>query len=117
MKPLDAILGEFVTPVLRAGGFRKTRRTYRLAAPNGSQSLVYFENYILSMSQTTFFVNVGVTVEAFRAWIHHRVTPSIPYRPQPSIGDRILAGSAVATQGCGVPSRRVQVTDLVLPRC
>ena len=87
MKDLDSMLTEFVTPVLRGAGFRKAHRTYRLAAPNGSQALVNVENYPLSMSQTTFLVNVEVTVEAYRAWIHHRITPSVRYRSQPSIGD------------------------------
>jgi hypothetical protein len=87
VKPLDAMLTEFVTPVLRRAGFRKTRRTYRLAASNGSQSLINFEGYPLSMSHTTFFVNVAVTVEAVRAWTHDGLTPSIPYRAQPSIWD------------------------------
>jgi hypothetical protein len=87
VKPLDAMLAEFVTPVLRRAGFRKTRRTYRLAAPNGSQSLINFQGYPLSMSHTTFFVNVAVTVEAVRAWSHAGLTPSIPYRAEPSIWD------------------------------
>jgi hypothetical protein len=39
------------------------------------------------MPHTTFFVNVAVTVEAVRAWTHDGLTPSIPYRAQPSIWD------------------------------
>jgi hypothetical protein len=71
MKPFDAMLAEFVTPILRPVWLCNTRRTCRLAAPNGIQSLINFENDILSMSHSAFFVNTDVTVEAFRAWIHH----------------------------------------------
>jgi hypothetical protein len=88
VKPLDVMLAEFVTPVLRPGGFRKTGRTYRLAAENGSQALITFQHYALSpLSRTGFIVNVGVVVEALRAWMHDRTTPSSPYPSRPSIHD------------------------------
>ena len=85
MKPLDAMLAEHVTPVLRQHGFRKTRRTYRLAAANGAQALINFRAYSLSFAKTDFFVNVDVVVEALRVWRATR--HSFALTKQPVVGE------------------------------
>ncbi|MFD5626945.1 MULTISPECIES: DUF4304 domain-containing protein [unclassified Streptomyces] len=35
MNPLDTLVREHVVPVMKAAGFAKKGRTFRLAAPNG----------------------------------------------------------------------------------
>ncbi len=40
MNPLDAVLKDYVTPVMRAAGFKKSGRLYRLRADNGDYAML-----------------------------------------------------------------------------
>jgi Domain of unknown function (DUF4304) len=83
-KRLDAMLAEHVAPVLRPLGFRKTGRTYRLAAPNGTQGLINFQSFSTSFTRASFFVNVDVVVEAHRGWMAFAL--NVDLTKQPAIG-------------------------------
>jgi hypothetical protein len=86
VRPLDAMLSAHVTPELRPHGFRKTARTYRLAAANGTQGLINFQSFPMSFTRTNFFVNVEMVVEAERAWLAFAL--AVALTKQPTVGQR-----------------------------
>lgn len=64
-KPIDAILTQWVTPVLKPLGFRKTRRTYRYRDERGNQSYLHVQGSMGSTAeQYQFFLEIGIAPRA-----------------------------------------------------
>lgn len=73
---LEPVLKEFVTPVMKAAGFRKSGKTYRLGPARGDQALVNFQSTLMDFGSTTaFYVNVAVVSRA-RFEFHNLDTPA-----------------------------------------
>jgi len=56
-------------PVLRAAGYTKSGRTYRLVAPNGYQARVGFETHIVHPDQVRFAMTYGVALAPLEGWL------------------------------------------------
>ncbi|MHC3470431.1 DUF4304 domain-containing protein [Streptomyces sp. 7R007] len=57
MNPLDALIREHVTPVMKAAGFAKKGRTFRRAAPNGDHAFLHIDADLVDPEKFVFEVS------------------------------------------------------------
>jgi hypothetical protein len=78
--PLDLLLREYVTPGMRADGWRKTRGHYTWRAENGHRAIVTFHRSMANQANLSkFYIEVGLlplpAAEMEAYWVPLRKTP------------------------------------------
>jgi hypothetical protein len=78
--PLDVLLHEYVTPGMRAAGWKKSRGNYTWRAANGDRAIVTFHrSYATKGRLSRFFIEVGLfplpAAEMMAYWIPVAKTP------------------------------------------
>ncbi len=83
---LDYFLATFVTPFLKANGYRKSAHTYRKAAPNGDQVSIQFRGWALG-EWCTFLLIASAMSEPLWDCLHFESGKTYPAR-------RVLEGDS-----------------------
>lgn len=105
--PLDVMLREYVAPVMRAAGFSRSGREYRLPAGNGDCAVLDVDVRGTRLAHVVgFYVTMGIVIPPFTDWV---------YRNQKPPGGRSPGLECAFVQGAVVPPPRVRhgVADAV----
>ncbi|MFJ2593065.1 DUF4304 domain-containing protein [Streptomyces erythrochromogenes] len=110
MTPLDLLVKQHVAPVMKAAGFRKSGRTFRLVVGNGDQAVLGFARHFVDPGAVVFEAGYHIVPSPYWEWVN-RYEPSGSARAPLAFGPAILTGRvmppphAAHAAGCGMPFR------------
>ncbi|GAA2641411.1 hypothetical protein GCM10010425_54000 [Streptomyces spororaveus] len=103
MTPLDLLVKQHVAPVMKAAGFKKSGRTFRLTASNGDQAVLGFARHNIDPDAAVFEVGYRIVPAPYWEWIdRHSAIGSA--RAPIAFGPAVLVGSVIPpTQAAHAP--------------
>ncbi|MFF8267578.1 DUF4304 domain-containing protein [Streptomyces sp. NPDC016562] len=103
MRPLDLLVKQYVAPVMKAAGYKKSGRTFRLIAGNGDQAVLGFARHYVDPEAAVFEVGYRIVPAPYREWIHRHSAIGDTRAPV-AFGPAVLAGSVTPpTQAAHAP--------------
>ncbi|WP_328392365.1 DUF4304 domain-containing protein [Streptomyces sp. NBC_00390] len=69
MSALDLLVKQHAAPVLKAAGFKKAGRTFRLIAGNGDQAILGFARHYVAPDAVVFEVGYGIVPAPYWEWL------------------------------------------------
>ncbi|MGW9068654.1 DUF4304 domain-containing protein [Streptomyces yangpuensis] len=95
---MDAVIREYVTPVAKSAGFRKTGRTFWMAGNRQDYVLFGFQVYAVDPEATVFDVEFHAVPEPYWDWINRGEQPAgkVPSSSGALITGRFIPPASVA---------------------
>ncbi|MFF5775870.1 hypothetical protein ACFY7Y_02805 [Streptomyces virginiae] len=94
MTPLDLLVKQHAAPVLKAAGFKKSGRAFRLTAGNGDQAVLGLARHYVDPHAAVFEVGYGIVPAPYWEWIdRHSAIGSA--RAPIAFGPAVPAGQAI----------------------
>ncbi|MFD9353461.1 DUF4304 domain-containing protein [Streptomyces sp. NPDC060031] len=94
MTPLDLLVKQHVAPVMKAAGFERSGRTFRLIASNGDQAVLGFARHYVDPGAAVFEVGYRIVPAPYREWMD-RYSVDGETRAPIAFGPAVLAGSVI----------------------
>ncbi|MFF2847523.1 DUF4304 domain-containing protein [Streptomyces sp. NPDC058001] len=95
MTPLDVLVRDHVAPVMRAAGFKRSGRTFRLMADSGDQAVLGFVRHYVDPDAAVFDVGYRMVPAPYWEWINRQHWPSGQAGAPPAFGSAVVAGDVV----------------------
>jgi hypothetical protein len=86
VRPIDALLRDYVSGPARAAGFRKRARNYLLGEDAGDLAGFGFQGSSAQFGNAEFYLGVGLSPSAWRDWCDARGNPDYPFNPTMGAG-------------------------------
>nr|WSX54223.1 DUF4304 domain-containing protein [Streptomyces sp. NBC_00974] len=94
MTPLDLLVKQYVAPVMKAAGFKKSGRAFRLTTSNGDQAILGFARHYVDPAAAVFEVGYRIVPAPYWDWITRHY--ACGEAPSPSaFGSAVLAGRVI----------------------
>ncbi|MER5485933.1 DUF4304 domain-containing protein [Streptomyces sp. NPDC002812] len=94
MTPLDLLVKQHVAPVMKAAGFKKSGRTFRLTTSNGDQAILGFARHYVDPAAAVFEVDYRIVPAPYWDWITRHYAESDAPAPM-AFGSAVLTGRVV----------------------
>jgi hypothetical protein len=95
MRPLDLLVKQHVAPVMKAAGFKKSGRTFRLIADNGDQALLGFARHYVDPDAAVFDVGFGIVPALYWEWINRQHWASGEVKAPIAFGPAVVSGEVI----------------------
>ncbi|MDX3540658.1 DUF4304 domain-containing protein [Streptomyces sp. MB09-01] len=92
--PLNLLVKQHVAPVMKAAGFKRSGRTFRLAADNGDQAVLGFARHYVDPDAAVFEVAYGIVPAPYWEWINRHSVGGDGRAPL-AFGPAVMSGSVV----------------------
>ncbi|WP_127355772.1 DUF4304 domain-containing protein [Actinacidiphila soli] len=109
MRPLDLLVKQHVAPVMKAAGFKKSGRTFRLIADNGDQVILGFARHYVDPDAAVFEVGYRIVPAPYWEWINRQHWASGEVRAPVAFVTAVLSGDVIP------PSHVAHAPDDELP--
>ncbi|MFD9339688.1 hypothetical protein ACFWBF_35720 [Streptomyces sp. NPDC060028] len=94
MTALDLLVKQHLAPVMKAAGFKRSGRTFRLTASNGDQAILGFARHYVDPDAAVFEVGYRIVPAPYWEWID-RYSVNGGARSPIAFGPAVLAGSVI----------------------
>ncbi|MFJ3728927.1 DUF4304 domain-containing protein [Streptomyces sp. NPDC090045] len=108
MTPLNLLVRDYVAPVMKAAGFKRSGRTFRLIAGNGDQAVLGFARHAVDPHAAVFDVSYGIVPAPYWQWIKRHSADGDTRVP-------IVFGPAVLSGRVIPPPRAAHAPDAEMP--
>ncbi|MFF0450276.1 hypothetical protein ACFYT4_28490 [Streptomyces sp. NPDC004609] len=95
MKPLDLLVKQYVAPVMRDAGFKRSGRTFRLVADNGDQAVLGFARQHIDPDADVFDVGYRIVPAPYWEWINRQHWESGEVRPPLAFSGGVMSGDVI----------------------
>ncbi|MFD8547091.1 hypothetical protein [Streptomyces sp. NPDC059649] len=99
MRPLDLLVREHVAPVMRAAGFKRSGRTFRLVADCGDQAVLGFSRHYVDPDAAVFGVGYGIVPAPYWEWINRQHWASGQVGAPRAFESAVVAGDVIPPPG------------------
>ncbi|MFE2286086.1 hypothetical protein ACFXDJ_18185 [Streptomyces sp. NPDC059443] len=94
MTPLDLLVKQHVAPVMKAAGFKRSGRTFRLTASNGDQAILGFARHYVDPAAAVFEVDYRIVPAPYWEWITRYSASGEAPAPM-AFGSAVVAGRVI----------------------
>ncbi|MFK0050208.1 DUF4304 domain-containing protein [Streptomyces sp. NPDC090741] len=108
MTPLDLLVKQHVAPVMKAAGFKKSGRTFRLTASNGDQAILGFARHYVDPAAAVFEVVYRIVPAPYWEWITRYSASGEAPAPM-AFGSAVVVGRVIP------PSHAAHAPDSEMP--
>ncbi|MDN0196592.1 hypothetical protein [Streptomyces sp. S.PNR 29] len=105
MSPLDLLVREYVAPVMRAVGCKRSGRTFRFVTDTGDQAVLGFVRHYVDPDAAVFEVGYRIVPAPYWEWINRRHWTSGEVGAPRAFGPAVVAGDVIP------PPRAAHVPD------
>ncbi|MEV5006288.1 DUF4304 domain-containing protein [Streptomyces sp. NPDC056159] len=95
MRPLDLLVREHVAPVMRAAGFKRSGRTFRLVADSGDRAVLGFSRHDVDPDAAVFGVGYGIVPAPYWEWINRQHWASGQVGAPRAFQSAVVAGDVI----------------------
>lgn len=95
MRPLDLLVREHVAPVMRAAGFKRSGRTFRLVADSGDQAVLGFVRHYVDPDAAVFDVGYRIVPAPYWEWINRQHRAGGQVSAPRAFGLAVVAGDVI----------------------
>ncbi|MFJ6761167.1 DUF4304 domain-containing protein [Streptomyces sp. NPDC091273] len=91
---LNLLVKQHVAPMLKAAGFKRSGRTFRLVAGNGDQAVLGFARHYTDPGAAVFDVSYGIVPAPYWEWINRHAADGDSRAPV-AFGPAVLSGEVI----------------------
>ncbi|NEB08967.1 hypothetical protein G3I32_08770 [Streptomyces coelicoflavus] len=105
MRPLDSLVSEYVAPVMRPAGFKRSGRTFRFVSDSGDQAVLGFARHYVDPDAVVFDVGYRMVPALYWEWINRQHWASGEVGAPRAFGEAVVAGDVIPPpQAAHVPN-------------